>query len=83
MHTFFTYILFSSSKNKFYVGSTNNLERRLSEHNSGQNKSTKFGIPWKLIYSKEFYSKSEAILLESKIKKRGIARFLNENLTSG
>ncbi|MEG8948039.1 GIY-YIG nuclease family protein [Rosettibacter firmus] len=60
MSTFFTYIIFSKSKNKFYVGSTNDLSRRLAEHNSGQTKSTKSGIPWDLVFFKEFSSKAEA-----------------------
>jgi len=78
MQPFLTYILFSISKNKFYIGSTNDLQRRLREHNSGQTKSTKFGIPWELVYSKDFNTKSEATQLEIKIKKRGIARYLND-----
>lgn len=76
MQNFFTYILFSTSKNKYYVGSTNSIQRRLIEHNSGQTKSTKLGIPWNLVFTQEFRTKSEATKLEIKIKKRGIARFL-------
>ncbi|MGQ7719638.1 GIY-YIG nuclease family protein [Melioribacter sp. OK-1-Me] len=76
METFFTYIIFSPSKNRFYVGSTNDIDRRLTEHNSGQSKSTNSGKPWKLVFLKEFTSRSDAINLEIKIKKRGIKRFL-------
>ena len=83
MQSFHTYILFSHSRNKFYIGSTNDIQRRLIEHNSGQNTSTKFGLPWDLIYSKEFSSKSEAIRLEIKIKKRGAKRFLDDLHKSG
>jgi len=83
MHSFHTYILFSNSKNKFYIGSTNDIQRRLNEHNSRQNLSIKFGIPWDLVYSKEFNSKSEAIRLEIKIKKRDAKRFLDDLQNSG
>jgi putative endonuclease len=50
----------------------------MQEHNSGKSKFTQIGIPWKLI--KYFYldSKSEAVRLENKIKKRGCKRFLND-----
>jgi putative endonuclease len=82
MNDFTTYILFSRSKNKYYVGHTNNIFRRLIEHNSGQNKSTKFGAPWELCFSKELSSKSDAYLLEMKIKKRGISRFLSDQSSS-
>jgi len=83
MQSFHTYILFSHPRNKFYIGSTNDIQRRLNEHNSRQNLSTKFGIPWDLVYSKEFNSKSEAIRLEIKIKKRGAKRFLDNLQNSG
>ena len=82
MNSFFTYILFSNSKNKFYVGSTNDLQRRLLEHNSKQTKSTKFGVPWELIYFKESDTKSNATRLESIIKKRGIKRYLLDHSKS-
>jgi putative endonuclease len=36
------------------------------------------GVPWQLVYSKEFYSRNEAIKLERLIKKRGAERFLND-----
>ncbi len=39
---------------------TNNLDRRLKEHNSGQNKSTKAFLPWKLVYKEDFEDISEA-----------------------
>ncbi len=46
------YILQSLTKDRYYIGHTNNIERRLSEHNSGQTKSTKAYIPWKLVFLK-------------------------------
>ena len=72
------YILFSPSKSQFYAGQTNDLPDRLYRHNSGQSKSTKSGVPWTLIYTTEFTSRSEAVLLETKIKKRGIKRYLDD-----
>jgi putative endonuclease len=70
------YILFSNSLNKFYVGQTNNFDRRFHEHNSRQTKYSSIGIPWNLVYKTETESRSEAMKLETKIKKRGILRYL-------
>ena len=78
MQVFTTYILLSSSKNRYYVGHSNEIDHRFIEHNSGQTKSTKYGIPWKLVFTKDFSTKSEAVQLEIKIKKRGAERFLND-----
>ncbi|PKL84100.1 MAG: excinuclease ABC subunit C [Ignavibacteriae bacterium HGW-Ignavibacteriae-3] len=83
MNTFTTYILYSRSKNRYYVGHTGNFSRRFIEHNSGQNISTKFGAPWELIFTKEFTTKSDAYHLEIKIKKRGISRFLSDHNLPG
>jgi len=49
-----TYILYSKLLDKYYVGSTNNLENRLFRHNSGYNKFTKTGIPWELVFVENF-----------------------------
>ena len=62
------YILLSKKDNKRYVGFTNNLERRLSEHNSGLVKSTKSRRPLILIYQEEFENKSDARKREKEIK---------------
>ena len=44
----YTYVIKSESTGKIYVGSTSNVERRLKEHNLGENISTKNKGPWKL-----------------------------------
>jgi putative endonuclease len=73
---FVVYILLSESTGKYYTGQTHDLMNRLSEHNSGETKSVKNGIPWKLVWSKGMSTRGEAIMLETKIKKRGAKRFL-------
>ena len=75
---FLTYILLSQKTQKYYVGHTNDFERRFEDHNKGLNKSTKSGMPWSLVKYFRVKSKSEAVKLEIKIKKRGIARFLKD-----
>ena len=77
------YFLYSEKWGRYYVGVSNDLEDRLARHNSGQSLSTKGGIPWKIIHVIICESKSEAMSLETKIKKRGIIRFLNDNGIEG
>jgi putative endonuclease len=72
------YILFSPSIKKYYTGHTQDLGNRMMEHNGGETTSIKHGIPWTIIWIKETSSKSEAIILENRIKKRGAKRFLEE-----
>ncbi len=63
------YILHSSKLNKYYVGSTTDVERRLTEHNRGKEKFTKTGMPWTLVYKEEFQELVQARRRELYIKK--------------
>ena len=54
---------------KLYTGITNNLERRVKAHNSGNGcRFTKYRIPVKLLYSEEASGKPEALKREARIK---------------
>jgi len=78
----FTYILFSNKTNKYYIGSTGDLEIRLERHNAGATKSTKPGRPWKIVYYEIFDNKSDSIKRELQIKKMK-SRLYIENLILG
>ena len=78
MEKYYVYILQSEKTGRFYCGQTHNLQDRLTRHNSGRSKSTAKERPWKLIHTFIFDSRSEAMLLEKKIKKRGIKRYLDD-----
>ena len=71
-----TYILFSAKLNKYYVGACTNLERRLYEHNIGHSKFTKLGLPWIVVWQKEFESLQEAKQFEAKIKKQKSRKYI-------
>ena len=75
---FYVYILFSSSLEKYYVGYTESVSIRLNQHNTGKGNYTSKGIPWILITTFECTSRSSAIQLELKIKKRGTKRYLQD-----
>ncbi|HNZ86331.1 MAG TPA: GIY-YIG nuclease family protein [bacterium] len=63
------YILQSLKTKKYYIGHTKDINDRLRRHNTGLSKYTKKFIPWKLIYSEEYQTKSEAYKREMEIKK--------------
>ncbi len=67
---FIFYILFSESTKQYYVGHTGNIDDRLYRHNQGRSKSTKSGIPWELVYTENYKTKSEAYQREINIKKQ-------------
>ena len=76
------YILFSEKLNKFYVGSTTELERRLLEHNRGKEKFTKTGIPWELVYSEPFEALIGARRREREIKMKKSRLFIEQLIRS-
>ena len=66
---YFTYIIESLGSGQWYYGHSNDVERRLDEHNSGQNKSTRSKGPWKLVFKRMFESRIEASRFELELKR--------------
>ena len=65
---FYTYILKSETKGTYYYGSTENIEKRIHEHNAGKIRYTKSKRPWIIHYFETFPSQSEAMKREKFFK---------------
>ncbi|OIP58167.1 MAG: hypothetical protein CO136_02485 [Candidatus Levybacteria bacterium CG_4_9_14_3_um_filter_36_7] len=78
---YFLYILRSIKNGMFYIGSTNNLERRIAEHNSNRSRYTKNKGPFELSYKEEYNTNSEAkkreYYLKSLKSKKVIEKLIN------
>jgi putative endonuclease len=70
---YYVYILKSKKDNNLYIGSTNDLERRIDEHNKGLVFSTKSRSPLELIYYEAYKSESDARQREKNLKVRSRA----------
>ena len=57
---FYTYILKSEKNGRFYTGFTNNLRRRLTEHNNGESYFTKRDKPYLLVYYEACLNEEDA-----------------------
>jgi len=81
---YYTYVLLSLKDNKFYIGSTNNLKRRLTQHSHGLVEATKHRLPLKLIHYEYFISREDAeareIFLKSGYGHKQIKAFLKTTL---
>jgi len=64
----YLYILQSISSGKYYVGISNNPDRRLTYHNTIEKGFTSRYRPWEIKYVKEYISRVEAMKVEKKIK---------------
>ena len=76
---FSVYVIYSSDYNRRYTGLTNDVEKRVGQHNAKQNRSTKSYTPWKLILVESFETREEARRRE-KYLKSGIGREYIDNL---
>ena len=64
----YVYAIKSKVADYIYVGMTNNLERRIREHNNGYSYATKPYAPFELIYSKPFQNRTKARVHEKFLK---------------
>lgn len=76
---YLVYILFSPSRNKYYVGYTSDiLEQRIRKHNSNHKGFTGNTGDWELVYKESYNEKSFAIKREAKIKSWKSRKMLEE-----
>jgi len=76
----YTYVLESLNDGKRYIGYTNNLRKRLEEHNKGKNFSTKFRLPFRLVYFEACINEQDAKRRENYLKTTQGRRFLGLRL---
>ena len=65
---FFVYVLYSETHESRYVGSTEDVARRLKQHNAGECRYTSGRKPWRIVYTEQFQSRSEAMKREKSLK---------------
>ncbi|MEM8566075.1 MAG: GIY-YIG nuclease family protein [Bacteroidota bacterium] len=74
--TYRVYILYSQKLGSFYKGQTVDINDRMKRHNSGYEKSTASGCPWKLIWITRKPDRAAARVLERKLKNLSKAKLL-------
>ena len=77
------YILFSNTLQKYYVGFTSmSMEERLSRHLCGHGGYTSKAKDWKIVYTEMLEDKSQVLIKEKQIKKRGAGRYIQDQNNS-
>lgn len=71
---FYVYVIKSNKCDDLYIGSTNDLKKRIIEHNKGRVKSTKNKRPYELVYYEAYKSEEDSRRREKMLKLRGQAR---------
>lgn len=77
---FYVYVLYSESYDKNYVGVTNDLARRLYDHNLGRTPSTKAYVQWRIVHTEIFDTFAKAHEREKFLKTFSGRRWRKENI---
>jgi putative endonuclease len=81
---YWVYVLISETTGRRYVGHTDDLDRRVVEHNSLDHNVRKFtsrnAVPWVLVHSEPFATRGEAMAREKWLKSGTGRRWLDELL---
>jgi len=80
--SYYAYILYSESHNRYYKGHCENLDERIKQHNAGKTRSIKAFRPWKLVYYETFPTREEAINREKYFKSSAGRKYLRIKLSS-
>ncbi len=74
--TFFVYILYAKTANKYYVGETENINSRLQSHLAGISKYTSIAKDWIVVHTESFNSRGAAIKREREIKRKKSQKYI-------
>lgn len=77
---YYVYVLKSSKSGILYYGYTEDIKKRIVEHNDGRNKFTKGHLPWKLVWYCAFEKKQKAKDFELYIKSGSGKAFVYKRL---
>ncbi|KUK83632.1 MAG: Putative endonuclease containing a URI domain [Microgenomates bacterium 39_6] len=81
---YYVYVIQSEKDSSLYKGITNNLQRRLRDHNLGKNQSTKSKTPYRLFYYETFGTRKEARerekWLKSGVGREFLKKLIKENI---
>ena len=79
---FWVYVL-ENETGRYYVGSTDDLDRRLAEHNDPANSRVRYTAkhaPWRLVWSESHATRASAVRRERQIKRMKSARWIRNSL---
>ena len=79
----YLYILQSEKNGRYYIGSTNNLSRRIAEHSAGKTKSIRALRPLRIVFKQDFATLAEARRAERKLKRLKSKKIIDRIIGDG
>ena len=80
---FIVYVLLSTSTGRLYIGQTQDLPRRLSEHQTGLAHYTRGRGPWRLVLTEHYSTRAQALRRERSLKTGQGRHYIKELLAIG
>lgn len=80
MGMYYVYVLKSNKVEKLYTGMTDDLRKRLSEHNAGKSYWSKRYVPWKVIYYEACHNREDARAREKYLKSGPGERYIKNRI---
>ena len=77
---YFTYVLKSTTSDRYYIGSAEDVNMRLLRHNRGEVLSTKRYRPWVIVYTASFETRADAVRRERQLKSWKSSKYLVQQL---
>lgn len=74
------YVIYSRLYERYYIGLSKQIRRRLREHNTGHVKSTKAFVPWELVCHEDYEILDEARIREKYLKSAAGRRWRKQNI---
>ena len=78
----FAYIIYSKSKDKYYIGHTGDVKLLLERHNMGWSHYTSSATDWTLRYSEKYPTKSEVMRRDCEIKRKKSRKYIEQLITA-
>jgi len=78
--SWYVYVLQSKKTKEWYIGSTQDVQKRIYSHNEKQNRSTKHAAPWRIIYCEISLNRDDARAREKYLKSGMGRRYLKNRL---
>jgi putative endonuclease len=79
---FYVYIIYSRKLDKYYVGHTEDIAKRLEQHNSGISTFTAKSSDWEIVYQEVFETREGARLREKAIKAKKSRKYIEWLISS-
>ncbi|XZF13334.1 GIY-YIG nuclease family protein [Chitinophagaceae bacterium MMS25-I14] len=80
---YYCYIIYSKTRDKYYIGYTEDVDKRITQHNDGISTFTAIAQDWELVYKEMFSTREKAFKREQEIKRKKSRKYIEWLCSAG